>query len=121
MNKLATTLIVICSFMSVDAIAQGQDDFESLITILQDKSSQEIIYTVQLGAFKKQHRSGHFDKVQNLFSQSYEDNFTRFYSKLFRSVSDAVAYRDAIRSQGHPDAFVLGLDGGFDRILIEVD
>ena len=108
-------------FTSFGAIAQNQDNFESLISILQDKNSREIIYSVQLGAFKKQHEEGHFDNVEQLFSHSYDDGFTRFFSKLFRSLDDAVAYRNSIRLKGYADAFVLGLDGGFDRILLEVD
>lgn len=121
MNKLTTTLMVLLCALSFESMAQNNDDFESLITTLQNKDSQEIIYTVQLGAFKKDTKEGHFDKVENLFSQSYNDGFTRFFTKLFKSVGDAVAYRDRIRQEGYPDAFVLGLDGGFDRILIEVD
>ena len=121
MNKLATTLIVLLCSLSFESIAQNKDNFESLIITLQDKDSQEIIYTVQLGAFKKDPKEGHFDRVENLFSQSYNDGMTRFFTKLFKSVGDAVTYRDRMRKEGYPDAFVLGLDGGFDRILIEVD
>jgi hypothetical protein len=121
MNKLATTLIVIICMTSFGSIAQNQDDFESLISLLQDKDSKEIIYSVQLGAFEKQHKEGHFDSVEHLFSHSYDDRLTRFFSKLFRSLNDAVAYRNSIRLKGYTDAFVLGLDGGFDRILLEVD
>ena len=120
MTKYITLIVFFC-FFSFESIAQSQDNFESLIANLQDTDYREIIYSVQLGAFKRQHRKGHFDIVENLFSHSYDDGFTRFFSKLFRSLSDAVAYRDSIRLQGYQDAFVLGLDGGFDRILIEVD
>jgi len=121
MNKLITTLIVLMCFLSFESIAQTQDRFESLISILQDKNSREIIYSVQLGAFKKQHKEGHFDTVEHLFSHSYDDGLTRFFSILFKSLNDAIAYRDSIRLEGFTDAFVLGLDGGFDRVLIEVD
>ncbi len=121
MNTLTTTLIVLFCFLSFESVAQNKDNFESLITTLQDKDSQEIIYTVQLGAFMKNHREGHFNNVENLFSQTYSDGMTRFFTKLFKSLPDAVVYRNKMRQDRFPDAFVLGLDGGFDRILIEVD
>ena len=121
MKTFTTTLIVFLCFFSLKSIAQNQDNFEHLITTLQDKDSREVIYTVQLGAFNKSPKEGHFDTVEHLFSHTYRDGMTRFFSKLFSSVNDAVAHRDNMRLVGYPDAFVLGLDGGFDRILIEVD
>ncbi len=121
MNKLTTTLIAVMCFTTFGSIAQNQDDFESLISVLQDKNSQEIIYSIQLGTFKKQHKEGYFDNVEQLFSHSYDDGLTRFFSKLFKSLNDAIAYRDSMRLEGFADAFVLGMDGGFDRILIDVD
>ena len=121
MKTFTTTLIVFLCLFSFKSFAQNQDDFEHLITTLQDKDSREIIYTVQLGAFNKSPREGHFDIVENLFSQTYKDGMTRFFTKLFTSVDDAVSHRNNMRLVGYPDAFVLGLDGGFDRILIEMD
>ncbi len=121
MKQLVTTLIVLLCFSTSASFAQNQDNFESLITLLQDRDSQEIVYTVQLGAFRNDPLKGHFENVENLFSQSYSDGLTRFFAKLFKSLPDAVAHRDKLRQDGFPDAFVLGLDGGFDRILIEVD
>ena len=120
MTKYITLIVFFCAF-SFESIAQGNANFESLIATLQDKDSREIIYTVQLGAFKKEPRIGHFDTVENLFSQTYRDGMTRYFTELFSSVSDAVAHRNNMRLVGYPDAFVLGMDGGFDRILIEVD
>jgi len=115
------TLIVFLSFFSFESVAQNRNNFESLIATLQDKDSKEIVYTVQLGTFSKEPRQGHFDIVENLFSHTYRDGMTRFFSKLFPSLKDAITHRDNMRRFGYPDAFVLGLDGGFDRILIEVD
>ena len=75
------------------------------------------------GAFRVPNnpKKGHYDGVQNLFSNKYDDRFNRFFSGLFNSIDEAVIYRDELRDRGYTDAFMLGLDGGFDRILIELD
>ncbi len=121
MTKIIATLIVFLYFFSFESVAQNKDNFEHLISKLQDKDSQELVYTVQLGAFNKSPKEGHFNTVENLFSHTYRDGMTRFFTKLFTSVESAIAHRNNMRLVGYPDAFVLAMDGGFDRILIEVD
>lgn len=116
-KAIAIVVFVCCLFTK--SYSQSEN-FEALITKLQDKDSYDILYTVQIGAFKDNHSDGHFSDVNNLFSNYYEDGFTRFYTRLFSSLQSAVDYRNKMRER-YPDAFVLGLDGGFDRILIEVD
>ena len=114
-------LAVLLSFSS--ASSQNSNNFDELMDTLKDKSSTLIIYSVQVGAYKlkKNPKKGYYDGVENLFSKRYDDNFNRFFSGLFRSIGDAITYCDELRSRGYQDAFVLGLDGGFDRILIEID
>lgn len=119
MKIKAIAIMAIVCFLSINSYSQS-NNFESLITKLQDKDSYDILYTVQIGSFKTTPIKGHYSGVKNLFSNYYEDRFTRFYSSLFTSLQEAINYRDEIR-QRYPDAFVLGLDGGFDRILIDVD
>lgn len=121
MNKLIATLIVFLCFQSFESVAQTQDNFESLMATLQDKDSRKIIYTVQIGSFRGIPKQGHFDNVEDMFSRSYSDGLTRYFSRLFTNQNEAVEYRNRIRIERYPDAFVLGLDGGFDRILLEVD
>lgn len=121
MTFKAIAIVVFVTLFSSKSLAQNTDNFEHLITTLQDKNSKDIIYTVQLGAFMLEHKKGHFKDVEDLFSQTYSDGMTRFFSRLFTSLTDAVTHRDNMRLKGYPDAFVLGLDGGFDRILIELD
>lgn len=103
--------------------AQTSLTYEELMSTLKDKESTLIVYTIQVGAFKMPYnpKEGHYDGVKNLFSHKYDDRFNRFFTGLFNSVDEAIQYRDELRLNGFPDAFVLGLDGGFDRILIELD
>ena len=115
--------LLITAFSYNNSLAQNSDSFDELMETLKDDSSYLIVYTVQVGAFKlaKNPKKGHYEGVENLFSRKYDDKFNRFFSGLFSNLSDAIAYCDELRIRGYQDAFVLGLDGGFDRILIEID
>jgi len=120
MKTLATAALIALA-SSLPFNAQAQNSFETLITNLQDRQSKELLYTVQIGAFKNDYQTAYYKDVTDLFSNTYDDGFTRYYSKLFKSLPEAIAYRDKIRSEGFLDAFVLGLTGGFNRTLVEVD
>ncbi len=120
--KFSFSILLMVFTLSISNLsAQNSKGFDDLMTTLQDKNSTLIVYTVQVGAFQTNPRTGHFNGIKELFSNNYDDGFTRFFSKLFNSVDEAVTYRDELRDRGYTDAFVLGLDGGFDRILIELD
>ena len=120
--KFSYSILLIAFTLSISNLsAQNSDRFDELMTTLQDKNSTLIVYTVQVGAYQTRPKKGHFEGIKELFSNNYDDGFTRFFSKLFNSVDEAVIYRDELRDRGYNDAFVLGLDGGFDRILIELD
>ena len=122
--KFSFSLLLVVFMLSISNLnAQNSDRFDELMTTLKDKSSNLIVYTVQVGAFKVPNnpKKGHYDGVANLFSNKYDDNFNRFFSGLFNSIDEAVKYREELRDRGYTDAFMLGLDGGFDRILIELD
>ncbi len=122
--KIGFSIIFLATFLSFSSLeAQTSNNFQELMDTLKDKSSTLIIYSVQVGAFKlqKNPKKGYYDGVENLFSKRYDDNFNRFFSGLFKGIGDAITYCDELRARGYQDAFVLGLDGGFDRILIEID
>ena len=122
--KIGFSIIFLATFLSFSSLeAQTSNNFQELMDTLKDKSSTLIIYSVQVGAFKlqKNPKKGYYDDVENLFSKRYDDNFNRFFSGLYKGIGDAITYCDELRARGYKDAFVLGLDGGFDRILIEID
>ena len=122
--RVSFSILFLATLLSFSfTTAQTSDNFNELMETLKDRSSTLIIYSVQVGAFKlkKNPKKGYYDGVENLFSKRYDDNFNRFFSGLFKSIGDAITYCDELRAKGYQDAFVLGLDGGFDRILIEID
>ncbi len=122
--KFSFSILLMVFMLSLSNLsAQNSNGFDELMSTLKDKSSTLIIYSVQVGAFRVPNnpKKGHYDGVQNLFSNKYDDRFNRFFSGLFNGIDEAVVYRDELRDRGYTDAFVLGLDGGFDRILIELN
>ena len=120
--KFSFSILLIVFMLSISNLsAQNSEGFDELMSTLQDNASTLIVYTVQVGAFQTNPRKGHFDGIKELFSNNYDDGFTRFFTGLFNSIDAAVTYRDELRARGFTDAFMLGLDGGFDRILIELD
>lgn len=120
--KFSFSILLVAFLLSISNLnAQNSDRFDELMTTLKDKSSTLIVYSVQVGAFQINPRKGHFDNIKELFSNNYDDGMTRYFTGLFNSIDEAVKYRDELRNIGYTDAFVLGLDGGFDRILIELD
>lgn len=122
--KVSFSILFFVIFLSFSTSnAQSSDNFNELMETLKDESSTLIIYSVQVGAFghPKNPKKGYYEGVKNLFSRKYDDKLNRFFSGLFKSIGEAITYCDELRAKGYKDAFVLGLDGGFDRILIEID
>ena len=122
--KVSFSILILSILLAFpSSYSQNSDNFNELMETLKDKSSTLIVYSIQVGAFRnpKNPKKGHYDGVNDLFSKKYDDNFNRFFSGLFKSIGDAITYCDELRGKGYQDAFVLGLDGGFDRILIEID
>ena len=74
-------------------------------------SSDIVVYTVQIGAFKENVKTDTYQDSSGLFNQQYADGFNRFYSGVFESLEEANAHLDQIKKEGHDDAFVIGLQG----------
>ena len=122
--KLSFSIFLIAfSLTTFNLSAQNSNNFDALMTTLQDNTSTLIVYSVQVGAFRVPNnpKKGHYDGVKDLFSHKYDDRLNRFFSGLFNSMDSAIHYCQELRDRGYQDAFVLGLDGGFDRILLEID
>ncbi len=122
--KFSFSILLMVLMLSLSSLsAQNPDNFNELMVTLQDETSTLIVYSVQVGAFKVPNnpKEGHFNRVVKLFSHKYDDRFNRFFSGLFKSVNEAVEHCEMLRQLGYTDAFALGLDGGFDRILIELN
>ena len=84
---------------------------EDLVGAAYDFESNNVVYTVQIGAFVQKVKTGTYDKSSGLFNHRYEDGYNRFYSGVFSTVEEANAHMMQMKNDGYGDAFVLGLEG----------
>jgi len=71
----------------------------------------DVMYTVQIGAFQENVKTGTYTDSAGLFNHRYEDGFNRFYSGVFESNKEANAHLKKMKKDGYNDAFVIGLKG----------
>jgi len=83
-----------------------------------DFKNSNVAYTVQIGAFLKNVKTGKYKESSGLFNYQYDDGYNRFYSGVFNSQEEANAHLKLMQKEGYNDAFVLGLNGK-DRFLPE--
>ena len=76
-----------------------------------DFSTDNIVYTVQIGAFMENVKTGTYEDSSGLFNHRYDDGYIRFYSGVFESNKEAMAHMEQMKKDGYKDAFVLGLEG----------
>lgn len=77
-----------------------------------------IVYTVQVGAFKKPIPQNTFNDFAPVMGQKLNNGFTRYMAGLFPDKGDAMAARNEIRKMGYADAFVVVYKDG-KRISID--
>jgi len=76
-----------------------------------DFSTDNIVYTVQIGAFMENVKTGTYEDSSGLYNHRYDDGYNRFYSGVFESNKEAMAHMEQMKKDGYKDAFVLGLEG----------
>jgi hypothetical protein len=76
-----------------------------------DFSKNNVVYTVQIGAFLENVKTGTYGDSSGLFNHRYDDGYNRFYSGVFDSNEEALAHLEQMKKDGYNDAFVLGLKG----------
>jgi len=76
-----------------------------------DFKSENVVYTVQIGAFMENVKTDTYEDSSGLFNHRYDDGYNRFYSGVFQSQKEAKAHLEQMKKDGHDDAFVLGLEG----------
>ena len=76
-----------------------------------DFDQNDVMFTVQIGAFQENVKTGTYTDSAGLFNHRYEDGFNRFYSGVFESNKEANAHLKKMKKDGYNDAFVIGLKG----------
>ncbi len=97
---------------SLANIARIEEDFKDALSgVAYDFSSDNVMYTVQIGAFLKNVKTSDYADSSVLFNHRYDDGYNRFYSGVFESQEKALAHLTEMKKEGYDDAFVLGLTG----------
>ncbi len=73
---------------------------------------KDLIYTVQIGVFKKQPKSSYFRGLSPVFEEKTPYGFIRYFTGSFTSVAKATAEKDKIVRLGIHDAFVTAYYNG---------
>ena len=76
-----------------------------------DFSKNNVVYSVQIGAFLQNVKTGTYNKSSGLFNHRYNDGYNRFYSGAFESYEQALNHMKQMKKDGYGDAFVVGLEG----------
>jgi len=76
-----------------------------------DFSENNVVYSVQIGAFLQNVKTGNYNKSSGLFNHRYDDGYNRFYSGVFESYEKAQNHMKQMKKDGYGDAFVIGLEG----------
>ncbi|MBX3165466.1 MAG: hypothetical protein KF900_13405 [Bacteroidetes bacterium] len=80
-------------------------------------SGTDIVYRVQLGAFKNRISSSVFSKNAGVVELTTSDNIYKYVTKGFRTISEAAAMRADLVVEGYSDAFITAYRGG-ERITL---
>ena len=71
----------------------------------------DIVYTVQIGNFQKNVKTGTYTESSGMFNHRYDDGYNRFYSGVFKSNDEAKSHLKKMKKDGYVNAFVIGLKG----------
>jgi len=69
------------------------------------------VYTVQVGAYRDNVKAHSYTHLTNVFNHKYDDGYNRYFSGVFESSLEARKYLELVKTKGHTDAFIVGLNG----------
>ena len=81
------------------------EDFET-------DQSKDVIWRVQVGAFRFNLSKNIFAGVSDMVVIQGEDGLTRYFSGVYNKRTDAEVYRDILQNSGFNDAFIAAFRGG---------
>jgi len=97
---------------SLTEITRVEEVFtESMSGTAYNFNSEDVVYTVQIGAFVENVDTSNYEDSSVLFNHRYDDGYNRFYSGVFQSSDEAMKHLEQMKKEGYDDAFVLGLTG----------
>lgn len=106
------------SLMNVDAKATAMENkLRSSSTQPALANNENVIYRVQLGAFRFRLNENIFAGIPDVVAIKGDDDLTRYVTGTFNSAQEAAAYKSKIYMEGFEDAFITAYRSG-DRITL---
>jgi len=97
---------------STDEIAQVDlSNEDSVLSFPYDFSSDNKVYTVQIGAFQGIVITEQYKLLSDSFNHQYDDGLNRYFSGIFKTYLEAQNHTKLMKKKGYNDAFVVGLKG----------
>jgi len=96
---------------SIEAIQVPISNNDTFLNSSYNFNSNNLVYTVQIGAFKGNAQTDKFFKLSSLYNHLYNDGFNRYFSGVFESRLEALNYMKLLKKDGYTDAYVVGLKG----------
>ncbi|MBL7930739.1 MAG: hypothetical protein JNL60_02495 [Bacteroidia bacterium] len=94
------------------AIANGSMSVPAETTDSEIFGKDEVVYRVQLGAFKNKISTKVFNTSAGVLELKTGENIYRYVTKGYRTIEEAAAVRADLVVQGYSDAFVTAYQGG---------
>lgn len=94
----------------LEAVDKTNVSSTEVIPTADDKD--QIVYRVQLGAYKSKLSSGLFKNVGDVIVLQTEDGYYRYCSGAYKTLNDAAFHRAELVLEGYADAFVTAYKGG---------
>lgn len=94
----------------IDAITMTNVTSTEVTPTVEDKD--QIVYRVQLGAYKSKLSAGVFKNVGDVIVLQTEDGYYRYCSGAYKTLNDAAFHRAELVLEGYGDAFVTAYKGG---------
>lgn len=110
-NDLSDEMLQI---VNKDIFTTEKKDFynENVPIPIDSKTPKGVVYKVQIGFFKNQLPSKHFDGVFPISSQKVDNNYYKYMAGNFNNYTDAKEAKNTLAKKGYSDAFVVSFIDG---------
>lgn len=110
-NDLSEEMLQI---VNKDIFTTEKKDFynENVPIPIDSKTPEGLVYKVQIGFFKKQLPSKHFDGVFPISSQKVDNNYYKYMAGNFKNYAEAKEAKITLTKKGYVDAFIISFIDG---------
>lgn len=110
-NELSEEMLKI---VNKDIFTTEKKDFynENVPIPINPETPKGLVYKVQIGFFKSQLPSKHFDGIFPISTQKVDNNYYKYLAGNFKNYTDAKEAKIALTKKGYTDAFIVSFIDG---------